>query len=270
MKYKILITDDDAVFANNLARDIKNAGFDVRAVNNALDAEREMRSWRPHILLLDLVMPGKDGVEVLKEKSKDKAVSWIPVIMISESNDPKNIDMALSLGVRDYVTKANLDISELTEKIKLQLDSVTQSETNFDSTAKASTGTLSGFKVLWVEDDTYLSDIISRKLSGEGCKLVHAATGEEALELAAKEIPDIVLLDILLPGLGGFEVLERLKNDPKLKSIPVIMTSNLGQKEDIEKGEKLGAEKFLVKATVTLDEIIAETKEVLSRSKSAA
>jgi DNA-binding response OmpR family regulator len=76
-------------------------------------------------------------------------------------------------------------------------------------------------------------------------------------------MPDIILLDILLPGLNGFQVLEKVKANDKSKNIPVILLSNLGQKEDIEKGVKLGAAKFLVKATVTLDEIVDEITKVV-------
>ncbi|TSC67911.1 MAG: response regulator containing a CheY-like receiver domain and a GGDEF domain [Parcubacteria group bacterium Gr01-1014_72] len=125
---------------------------------------------------------------------------------------------------------------------------------------------LTGKKIMWVEDDKFLSDIIARRLSTEGCILFHASEGEEALKTIEKEKPDIILLDILLSGIDGFEVLKRLKENPKMKSIPVIILSNLGQKSDIEKGQVLGAERFLVKATVTLDEIVGDISAVLDRT----
>ncbi len=264
MKQKILIADDDSPFANSLAADLKSEGFDARAVNDGDAAIKEMKEWRPDLLLLDLVMPIKDGFATLKERLGDKFLSSVPVIMISQSNDPKNIDLALTLGVKDYVTKGDLNKQELIGKIKLQLGTIVNTK-DLDGKANKKPQSLTGFKVLWVEDDTYLSDIISRKLANEGCLFTHAKTGEEALEFVKKDIPDIILLDILLPGIDGFEVLETLKKDEKFKAVPVILTSNLGQKEDVQKGEKLGAEKFLVKATVTLDEIIVETRKVLMR-----
>jgi two-component system, OmpR family, phosphate regulon response regulator PhoB len=122
---------------------------------------------------------------------------------------------------------------------------------------------LKGKKILWVEDDKFLSDIIAKRFSGEGCILFHSVDGEEALAIAEKEKPDIVLLDILLSGLDGFQILERLKKNAGTASIPIIILSNLGQRTDIEKGKQLGANQFLIKATVTLDEIIAEVKKTL-------
>lgn len=130
-----------------------------------------------------------------------------------------------------------------------------------------SESTLVGKKIMWVEDDKFLSDIIARKLSTTGATLVYATEGEGALALLQKEKPDLLLLDILLPGVDGFEILRRVKADVGLKTTPVIMLSNLGQREDVEKGKALGAVRFLIKATVTLDEIVAEIQAVLRESK---
>ena len=119
-------------------------------------------------------------------------------------------------------------------------------------------------KIMWVEDDKFLSDILARKLTESGANLIHLNIGEQAPSLAEKEMPDLILLDILLPGMDGFTILEKLKSNPKTSSIPVILLSNLGQKSDIEKGKKLGAVKFLIKASMGLDEIVYEIKGVLS------
>jgi len=128
-------------------------------------------------------------------------------------------------------------------------------------------GALAGKKVMWVEDDSFLSDIIARKLSAEKCLLVHTKNAEEALPLVGTEMPDVIMLDVLLPGMNGFELLTKLKSDPKTKSIPVILLSNLGQESDVEKGKSLGADRFLVKATLKLDEVIGQIKEVLAGAK---
>lgn len=267
---KVIIVDDDSAFVESLKRHLTDAGFVVFGAADGEEGLRLIKMHKPAMILLDLLMPVKDGFAVLKEKHADRDIAPIPVIVVSESNDPKNIDDALSYGVRDYVVKSSLEPRELIEKIRLQLDTTSDgavSDAGMEKSSSAAVVDLSGYRILWVEDDTYLSDIISRKLAAEKCIFVHAKTGEEALTFAGKDVPDVVMLDILLPGMSGFDVLERMKKDEKLKQVPVILTSNLGQKSDIEKGEKLGAELFLVKATVTLDEIIQEMKKVLARTK---
>lgn len=119
-------------------------------------------------------------------------------------------------------------------------------------------------KILCVEDDMFLSSLIGKKLGELGATLFSTDSGENAMEIAQREKPDIILLDILLPGMGGFEILEKIKSDERTKQIKVIVLSNLSQKSDIEKGKKLGAARFLIKATVDLDEIVNEIKAVLS------
>jgi CheY-like chemotaxis protein len=120
---------------------------------------------------------------------------------------------------------------------------------------------------VWVEDDKFLADIIKRKFASTKCIFSHFTEGEEALKTINKEIPDIVMLDLLLPGIDGFEILRRIKSEPSTKDIPVILLSNLGQVEDINKGKSLGAARFMIKATVAPNEIIDQIKEVLTEKK---
>lgn len=125
---------------------------------------------------------------------------------------------------------------------------------------------LDGKKIMWIEDDTFLNDIISRKLSSTKCVFFHSSSGEEALQIISEKMPDVILLDILLPGMDGFDILKKIKENPKIKDIPVIILSNLGQEGDIKRGKELGAALFLVKATTSLDEILEHTKQVINNN----
>jgi len=118
-------------------------------------------------------------------------------------------------------------------------------------------------KILVVEDDKFLRELISRKLSDEGFDITQAVDGEDGIEKIKEVKPDLVLLDLILPSIDGFEVLSRIKEDPSVASIPVIILSNLGQKEEIEKGLSLGAVDFLIKAHFTPGEIIDKIKTLL-------
>ncbi len=124
---------------------------------------------------------------------------------------------------------------------------------------------LEGKKVMWVEDDNFLSGLIGKKLAHEKAILFSANNGEDAVVMIEKEHPDVLLLDILLPGITGLQVLQKIKSNPTTKDIPVLLLSNLGQKADIDKGAQLGAEKFLIKATLSLDEIVREVKSVIAK-----
>ena len=118
-------------------------------------------------------------------------------------------------------------------------------------------------KVLIVEDDEFLRSLNAKRLETEGFKVVIAVDGQSALDLIPKEMPNLIFLDLLLPGIDGFEVLKKIKADAKTKDIPVVVFSNLGQKEDIEKAHNLGAQDFLIKANFTLDDVVTKIKEIL-------
>ena len=117
--------------------------------------------------------------------------------------------------------------------------------------------------ILIVEDDKFLRELITQKLIKEGYETSEAIDGEEGIKKVKEEKPDLVLLDLILPGIDGFEVLSKKREDPALVQIPVIILSNLGQKEDVERGLKLGAIDYLIKAHFTPGEIIEKVKNAL-------
>ena len=118
-------------------------------------------------------------------------------------------------------------------------------------------------KILIVEDDKFLRELIVRKLSNEGYDVVEAVDGEQGVMKIKETKPDLVLLDLILPGIDGFEVLAQKKEDPFAASIPVIVLSNLGQKEDVDKGLSLGATDYLIKAHFTPGEIIEKVRNII-------
>lgn len=118
-------------------------------------------------------------------------------------------------------------------------------------------------KILIVEDDKFLRELITQKLIREDYETIEAVDGEEGLQKFREKKPDLVLLDLILPGIDGFEVLSKIGEDESLSKIPVIILSNLGQRDDIERGLKLGAVDYLIKAHFTPGEIIEKVKAVL-------
>ncbi|MBU4351021.1 response regulator [Candidatus Parcubacteria bacterium] len=118
-------------------------------------------------------------------------------------------------------------------------------------------------KILIVEDDKFLRELIIRKLTNEGYQTIEAADGEEGVRTAKAEKPDLILLDLILPGIDGFEALARIRKDENSANIPVVILSNLGQREDIERGIKLGATDYLIKAHFSPGEIIEKISSIL-------
>jgi len=118
-------------------------------------------------------------------------------------------------------------------------------------------------KILLVEDDKFLSEMYSTKLTESGFDIETAFDGEEGLKKANEFQPDLILLDIVLPKKDGFEVLKELKAKEALKKIFVIALTNLGQKEEVQKGFDLGANDYIIKAHFTPTEVVAKAKKLL-------
>lgn len=120
-------------------------------------------------------------------------------------------------------------------------------------------------KIMITEDDAALRDIYSSRFQAEGYDVVTASDGEEALSVAVKEKPDLIILDIMMPKISGFDTLDILRATPETKGTKVIVMSALSQSADIEKGKSLGADEYLVKSQVTLSEVVEKVKELLAK-----
>ncbi len=122
-------------------------------------------------------------------------------------------------------------------------------------------------KVLIVEDDEFLINIYSTKFEGEGYEVFVAENGETGLGKAFKENPDIILLDILMPKLNGFDFLKEIKTKKEFSQIPIILLTNLNQNRDIEKGLSMGADDYLVKAHFMPSEIVEKVENLLKKRR---
>ncbi|MBU2109353.1 response regulator [Patescibacteria group bacterium] len=117
--------------------------------------------------------------------------------------------------------------------------------------------------ILIIEDDTFFQNLISKKLVNEGFEVLVASDSRQALSILEEKKPNLIVLDLILPVLDGFGILSIIKKDEKTKDIPVIILSNLGQKEEIEKAIALGAVDFMIKVNFTPEEIVRKIKSII-------
>lgn len=287
MNKKILVVEDDGVLRDVLMEKLKVAGYESLGAEDGEVAIEKIKAEKPDMVLLDILMPKKDGMEVLTEMNADEEMKNIPVIVISNSGQPVEVERARSLGAKDFLVKAIFDPNEVLEKVEKILAETESTEPKEEGMSKfsekpssvspASSGVSakeetadkkienSGekAKILVVEDDKFLRELLVRKLFSEGFTVESAIDSRSAFEVLSNYKPGIILLDLILPGEDGFSILEKLKKDNNLADIPVIILSNLGQQEDIDRALALGAMDFMVKANFTLDEIIGKVTKAL-------
>lgn len=124
---------------------------------------------------------------------------------------------------------------------------------------------MKGRHILYVEDDKFLYSVMEKVLEEKGFKVTLAKDGDEAISILNSMTPDLILLDLLLPKMDGFGVLEKMREDPSKKGIPVIVLSNLGTKEDIDKAKEFGVYKYFVKAYTVPKQIVGEVEQFFNK-----
>lgn len=125
-------------------------------------------------------------------------------------------------------------------------------------------------KILLVEDDVNLRDIYFARFQAEGYELAVASNGEEALATAVKEKPDLMILDVMMPRISGFDVLDILRSTPETAHTKVIMMTALSEQSDKDRGKSLGVDEYLVKSQVSLEEVVAAVKKTLGETPTQA
>lgn len=125
-------------------------------------------------------------------------------------------------------------------------------------------------KILLAEDDIFLSSLLGNRLKKEGFEVMNVKSGNEVAKAAKTFLPDLILLDLIMPGKSGFEVMEEINADPQAQKTPIIVLSNLGQDTDMLKGKNLGAVQYVVKARITIDDLVKQIKDFLAATKPKA
>ncbi|RMH50845.1 MAG: response regulator [Zetaproteobacteria bacterium] len=204
----ILVVDDDQGSQELATLYLTEAGYRVCRASNGYEALERAREEHPFLIMLDVMMPGKDGWEVLQELKLDPATADIPVMMCSVAEGQ---ELGVALGATDYIAKP-IDRKALAAKLaSLGLGRKRQQGRTIH--------------VLAVDDDPQIRELYIGALSADGYRVHTAANGQQALEMAEAIEPDVILLDLMMPEMDGFTVVERLKQHPKLMDTPVIVVS---------------------------------------------
>jgi DNA-binding response OmpR family regulator len=121
-----------------------------------------------------------------------------------------------------------------------------------------------GKTIMIIEDDRFLSSLMKARLEKDGFTIIQAFDGEEAIELFKQQTPSLIVLDLIMPKVTGFEVLQTIAITPELQRTPVVILSNLAQDSDIEKARQLGAKEYFVKVKVSIDDLVGRIKSLLA------
>lgn len=252
-RHTILVADDDDLVRELLVSEFIRANCHIMQASDGavvldiiksctLHADAE----KPDLILLDVNMPTVNGFEVLKKLKSTAATQNIPVIMLTRRDEDDSIINAISFGAVDYVTKP-FEMPDLIARITEQLASRKN-------------------KVLVADDDELIRELLSHRFHRIGTSVITAKSGREALQRIQAERPDAVVLDIMMPGMSGINVLKQMKEDETLRKIPVILLTAKTQQENILLGLESGAHDYITKPFDT-DEVVARVNGIIQRNQ---
>ncbi len=258
---KILIIEGISPLGERLADALRSDGYNVFLTKTAAEGMKSIFDILPHLVILGLAIPGGDAYEILEKKQAEPLLAKIPVFLISTQGLPINMRLVPSGSVAEFVVSLEPDPDDI----------VRLTDTHFGHAAEspkvpAGAPTLSGKKVLWVEDDKLIGSILEKKFISSGFDLIHTKNGEETLAQLATVTPDIIIADLILPGMSGFDIIQKVRDmGGKYNDIPVMILSNLSKPSDIERSKALKVTKFMIKAASSLDQIVAEVRAILGQ-----
>ncbi|PYQ47929.1 MAG: hypothetical protein DMF78_22515, partial [Acidobacteria bacterium] len=222
----VLVVDDDADVVRLVRGYLEDDGLAVLSASTAAEGAALAADRHPDVILLDLLLPDQSGLELLQTLKRDPSTARIPVLVVSIMNDTVK---GLTMGAADYLVKP-VERGAMVAAVRRLLDGGAREPV-----------------VLVVDDEHDTAELIRDTLRTEGLRTQVAHHGRQALELIARKKPDLVILDIMMPEMSGFEVLEALARDEGTSGIPVLVLTARGDESDARRGLELGARRYMSK-----------------------
>ena len=243
----VLVVDDDPVARDILRKFLETEGYEVATASNGDEGLERAQQIRPALITLDVVMPGKDGWTLLQDLKEDPELKDIPVLMVSIVDDKHK---GFSLGVADYMTKPvdRKRLLTLLERYKLNG---------------------SGGNVLIVEDDGSTRQLMRRIFVSEGWRVREAVNGRTGLELVHNAIPDLILLDLIMPEMDGFEFVEAIKAIPEARGVPVVVITGADISDEDRRRLNGGVEQIIQKSADGTPSFLEEVRRHIGRHLAA-
>jgi two-component system, NtrC family, sensor kinase len=237
----ILVIDDSVTFRETVRAALEAAGYIVRVAASGEEGLRMAAAERPRAVIVDSVLPGIDGATVIRRLRLDSGLRSVPCLLLTASDDRHMELRALEAGADAFLRK-----DEDADVVLARLAAVLRSAST--SIAGKTAGLLGPKRVLVVDDSTTYLGEVAAMLRGEGYDVVPARSGEEALELLAVQSVDCILLDLLMPGLGGRETCQRIKAVPIVRDIPLIMVTAVEDRAALFDALEAGADDYIQKS----------------------
>jgi len=237
-----LVIDDDRRVRELVGRSLAANGYDVATASDGAAGLQAVRELSPDVVLLDVMMPELDGWSVLGVMKSDPELARVPVVLHTMVDERAR---GISLGASEYLVKP-VDRNVLLETVRSLCEDRERA-------------------VLIVEDDDATRELVRRTVEGEGWRVAVAEDGQQALDLLAQQVPSLVLLDLMMPHVDGFEVLSTMRADPRLVDVPVVVLTAMTLGDEDLARLRGQVESLLLKGSLASDALLDEVLHVVRR-----
>ena len=249
MSKRILIIEEKEGDSRDLGNRLQATGASVVTVADPIAGIRQSQEIKPDLIILDLIIPGDAGYAVLERIRLSAETQKAAVVVLAGSGFPGAKDRILRCGISKFFEKPY----EL-KTVEQELQKLIRAERTTP-------------KIVVVDDDPMLVKMLQSRLSATGFDVVTVTDSEEALRIVNSEDPNLVITDILMPNVSGWKITQELKNNPRFKSLPIILLSSLIEKEGDAERDEIGD--YFMSKPVMMDKLIAKVQEILSREPAA-
>lgn len=267
---KIIIVEDDPMISEIYQKKFSEADFEVFTADSGDQALLLAKKEKPDIVLLDLIIPRMNGFEVLEEiKKSGRYDPNIKVVVFSNLSQKEDQDKARNLGADGFISKSDYAPSELVREIKRILNTFKEEMKNEKKNgANPETSNENGDgngpkKILMIEDEDIFEEMFGGKLRQDGYNVTFAKNGVWGMKEAMKGGYDLMVIDMILPGMTGDEIVAKLKMEEKTKNIPVIILSASVEEQMGKKVKEMGVNAFFVKTQLVPSELSQKVSELL-------
>jgi CheY-like chemotaxis protein len=268
---KILFVEDDQFIADIYMRKFSEAGFDVKNAMTGKDALRFLKEDFYDLMLLDLVIPEMSGLDVLREIRGNQQYRGVDIRIVVFSNLSNEEDRkeCLDLGADGFISKTAFSPTEVVEEINRYLHQFSEQKKNQEFRAEGGEGIqggrrTNGKRILFIEDEQVFIDMFGRRLRDEGYEVVIKQNGEDGLAAARGESFDIIISDIMMPGMRGHEMVEQLRETEHGRSIPIFLLSASIEEDQFQELIAAGiAHKVFMKLDMTPSKLTQEVNNFL-------
>ena len=230
-KRTVLYVDDSPVMHHFVKTALKDSGYNLIEANDGAEGYEKYCEHLPNIIVTDIEMPNMNGLELCKKIKENNEGRFIPIVILSSKSQPIDIDTAFNYGADDYLVKP-VSPENLTEKIKDYFGVLDRKKRN---------------KILVVDDSKVSAEMITHALMKNAHNVIMTSNPEDAYNIAIEQHPEIVITDVEMPGMNGYDLVKMIRENPSTKETSFIMMSSRDRKSDIKKSEKLGVSRYFIK-----------------------